>query len=461
MRRRLRLLLLAPLLPAALFAESATPSIRYTGVPADSGGVPQTCAACHNTPPPGAATGSLSVTINDYTPNVNQLVKIMVQDPIAQRWGFQITIRQVSDETQEAGNLTVINPNDPTQVRCDDGSKFGSPGPCTGTREFGEQLNAPHTTVGAPVEFDLNWLPPPNEVGDLHVYVTAVAGNGDGSTAGDRVYSLVKTISAVGGCSLTKRPTLQTVSNGASFKPQFSANSMISIFGLGFQVSGRTRTAGAGDFVNNSFPTTLSCVSVLVTGPGIPSPGVMLPIAYVQQDQINAQAPMFSGGGPVNLTVIINAGKPNELRSDVGMLTALDLAPAFFVFGTTTSIAAQVAGTATIIANPAVVPGGRPARSGDLITLYGTGFGATNPPVATGALATGQATLTNPITVMIGGITLSSSDVLYAGLSPQSISGLYQFNVRVPAGLPNGDVPVVITIGGVQTQSGATIPIQQ
>ena len=71
-----------------------------------------------------------------------------------------------------------------------------------------------------------------------------------------------------------------------------------------------------------------------------------------------------------------------------------------------------------------------------------------------------MATLANPITVTIGGTTLASSDVLYAGLSPGSISGLYQFNVRIPAGAPSGDVPVTIAIGGQQTQAGATLPIQ-
>jgi uncharacterized protein (TIGR03437 family) len=61
---------------------------------------------------------------------------------------------------------------------------------------------------------------------------------------------------------------------------------------------------------------------------------------------------------------------------------------------------------------------------------------------------------------VIGGVTLIPQDVLYSGLSPNSISGLYQFNVRVPASAPDGDVPVSITIGGFTTQSGTTIPVQ-
>jgi uncharacterized protein (TIGR03437 family) len=235
---------------------------------------------------------------------------------------------------------------------------------------------------------------------------------------------------------------------------------MVAIKGLGFQIGSRTRTVGLGDIINNSFPTILSCVSVQVTGPGVTQP-VLLPISYVQTDQINAQMPVFSGTGPVILTVIINPGKPNELRSDVATLNALQpLAPAFFLFGTSTSIAAEVAGTATVIANPSVVQGARPAHPGEIISLFGTGFGDTSPSVPTGQLAPGIAHLNNSITVTIGNVTLSSSDVLYAGLSPGSISGLYQINVRVPSSTPGGDIPVTIAMAGIQTQPGATIPVQ-
>ncbi|HEV2687695.1 MAG TPA: choice-of-anchor V domain-containing protein [Bryobacteraceae bacterium] len=454
MNRALFLLLLV-LFPLVLVAERATPSIGFAGAPTDHGG--QTCVTCHNSFPLNPAGGSLTVTVGDYTPSRTQLIAVAVQFPQAARAGFQITIRQVSDETKTAGTFTPAV--DPIQVRCDDGSQFGGAPPCNSLREFGEHVNAPQTNNGT-FEFDLTWTPPTTEVGDLHVYVTAVAADGDGTPLNDRVYTFVKTISPVGGCALNKKPTLQTALNGASFQPPFSSNAMISVFGLGFEVSGRTRTAGLGDFVNGGFPPSLGCVAVEVTGPGITTP-VRLPIAYVQPDQINAQAPVFTGTGPVMLTVIINPGKPNELRSDLATLNSLQpFAPAFFVFAPSKSIAAQIAGTATIVANPAVVSGGRPAKPGEIVSLYGTGFGDTNPSVATGQLATGAASLTNSITVIIGGVTLASGDVLYAGLSPGSISGLYQFNVRVPASVSDGDVPVSISIGGFQTQAGTTIPVQ-
>jgi uncharacterized protein (TIGR03437 family) len=379
----------------------------------------------------------------------------MHQHPQAQRWGFQITIRPVSDETQPAGDFSA-GPS--VLVVCDNGSRFGSAPPCNGARDFAEHTDAPRSATGSGFEFDVLWTPPSAEIGDLHVYISAVAADGDSTAAGDHVYTLTRTLSSTGGCSITRRPTLTTAINAGSYQAPFSSNGMIAIKGLGFQSASRTRTVGLGDIVNNSFPTVLSCVSVQVTGPGVPQP-VLLPISYVQIDQINAQLPTFTGTGPVMLTVIINPGKPNELRSDVATLTALQpFAPAFFVFGTSTSIAAEVAGTSTIIANPSVVPGARPAHPGEIISLFGTGFGNTNPPVPAGQLDSGIASVTTPITVMIGSVTLSASDMLYAGLSPGSISGLYQINVRIPASTPAGDIPVTITIAGAQTQS-ATIPV--
>jgi len=154
--------LLPVLFPLILVAERVTPSIGFAGAPTDHNG--QTCVTCHASN--GDTRGSLTVTVGDYTPSKPQLITIVVQHPTAGRAGFQITIRQVSDETKTAGAFT---PGDPVQDRCDDGSQFGLPGPCNGQREFAEHINAP-TMVNGAFEFDVQWTPPNQEVGDLHVY---------------------------------------------------------------------------------------------------------------------------------------------------------------------------------------------------------------------------------------------------------------------------------------------------
>jgi uncharacterized protein (TIGR03437 family) len=235
---------------------------------------------------------------------------------------------------------------------------------------------------------------------------------------------------------------------------------MVSIMGTGFQTPGYKRTAGLGDYVDGGFPTELGCVGVEVTGPGLAQP-VQLPLAFVSSGQINAQMPEFSGSGPVTLTVLLNPGAPSGVTSAVATLNSLQsFAPAFFVFPNSTSIAAEEAATGAIVADASVVAGASPAMQGDVISLFGTGFGATTPAVASGGLATGLSALASPVTITIGSLTLAPTDILYAGLSPGSISGLYQFNVRIPATAASGEVPVTITIGGIQTQAGATISIR-
>jgi len=307
----------------------------------------------------------------------------------------------------------------------------------------------------------VNWQAPANEIGKLHVYVSAVAANGDGTARGDHVYTTVLTIASASTCTITAKPVVRTLENGGSFQAPVSSNGMISLVGSQFETAGIQRIAGLGDFVNGAFPTELACLSVQVTGPGIPNP-VAIPVTFIEADQINAQLPRFSGTGPVTVQLALNPGQTNAFMSDVYTYTTLQpFAPAFFLFANSSSIAAQLAGTATIIADPSVIPGAQPAKPGQLVTLYGTGFGDTTPLVPAGQLASGQTPLVNGVTVNIGAVTLAPSDVLYAGLTPGSISGLYQFNVRIPQSTPNGNIPVTISIGGFQTQTPATILVQQ
>jgi uncharacterized protein (TIGR03437 family) len=96
----------------------------------------------------------------------------------------------------------------------------------------------------------------------------------------------------------------------------------------------------------------------------------------------------------------------------------------------------------------------QPAQPGTTILLYGTGFGPTNPALPTAQLPATPEPLANPVTVTIGG---APATVTFAGLTAP---GLYQINVTVP-NLPNGDAAVLATIGGVTTQTGVSITVQQ
>ncbi len=438
-------------IPAALFARSAGAPIRRTGLQADGG---NDCAGCHRTfaPANSDAAGRITIEAGGYRPGVSQQIRVTVSHPESTRWGFSLTARPVNDPSKMAGTFTA---SDETRVECDDGNinQQGTAPPCNGVLEFATHTQ-PATLTGAngSKTFVVDWTPPADDVGDILLSASGNAANNDGTPAGDRIYTTTLTIPNDGSCPLTGRPNVRTAVNGASFQPNLSINSMFSIFGLGFQTPGRTRLATRGDFRDGKFPAELGCVAVEVNGK-------RAPIAYVQQDQINAQVPTITDLGPVRVQVILNPDRPNELRSDVATVTMQQYTPAFFTFDGT-SIAAQIAGTANIVANTNVVASGRPAKPGETVALYGTGFGVTNPVFQAGELPAGQARLRDPFTITIGGVTLAASDIQYAGLSPGSISGLYQFNVTIPASVADGDARVVVQIGG-QSTPAATIPVKR
>jgi len=126
--------------------------------------------------------------------------------------------------------------------------------------------------------------------------------------------------------------------------------------------------------------------------------------------------------------------------------------PAFLTFDNTNIVAQHL--NYSLLAPPSLYPNATPAAPGEEVVLYGVGFGPTNPAAPTGQIVSASEPLANPVTMTIGGIAVTP---VFAGLSA---SGLYQFNVTVPAGLASGDASVSATIGGYTTQTGAVITVQ-
>ncbi len=428
-----------------VLAELTGPLPRRTGAPID-GGID--CTDCHQTFRPANVDtrGRVFVEAIDYTPGVRQNLRVVVEHPEAIRWGFQLTARLVNDESRQAGTFT---PNSNVRVICDNRRDA----PCNGGIEFASHRTA-STQAGQRNrgEWDIEWTPPNFEAGDVIFRVAGNAANGNGLNTGDRIYTSFLQIDQLA-CNSAVRPFLRSVNNAGSFDRTVSFNSLVSLFGTGFQSPGVVREAGRAEIIDGKFPTQLVCVAVEIDGQ-------MAPITYVRPDQINAQIPTTVNLGPVQVRIVVNPGRPNELRSDVGQIVLSEYSPSLFTFNGT-SAAAVFAGGGVPVAQPTVHPSGRPAQGGDLVSLFGTGFGATEPVFRAGELAPpAAARLRDPFSVAIGGVVLPVEDVLYGGTAPGSISGLYQFNVRLPRTLPAGDVPVEIRIGGVATQGGVTIPVR-
>lgn len=228
------------------------------------------------------------------------------------------------------------------------------------------------------------------------------------------------------------RPSVTSggVVNAASYQAGVVPQGWISLFGQ--NLAATTREVSTSDLVNGSLPTTLGGVSVAIN-----SKAAFL--HYISPTQINVQAPSDTSSGSVAVTVTNSGG-----TSDARTVTMQNILPGFFV---SSNYVAAVRSDGTIIT------GTQPAKSGDVLQLFGTGFGPTDPAVAPGLVFTGAYSLTNTVTITIGGVAASVS---FAGLVA---AGLYQLNVTVPA-LANGDYAVVAQITSLSTQSGVLLKIQ-
>ncbi len=226
---------------------------------------------------------------------------------------------------------------------------------------------------------------------------------------------------------------ISNVTNAASFQPSFASAEWVSIFGSNLSTS--TVEWGSADIVNGILPTSLDGVSVTING--IPAY-----VEYISPTQINVLAPDDSATGSVNIQVTAAGQKSNVFAAQ-----KQQYAPAFFAFDSGKYVAAEHSDYTYL--NTA-----SPAKPGETVLLYGTGFGPTSPPTPTGQLVSTAAPLPDgAVQITIGGV---AATVVFAGLAA---SGEHQFNVTVPT-LPSGDAAVVATIGGVQTQTGISIPIQ-
>lgn len=99
-----------------------------------------------------------------------------------------------------------------------------------------------------------------------------------------------------------------------------------------------------------------------------------------------------------------------------------------------------------------------PAARGDYVTIYATGEGATNPPVIDGRVS--GTPVQSPILSCSASIGGQPAAIQYCGAAPGEASGVLQINAQVLQGSATGNVPVVITIGSVQSQAGVTLAVR-
>ncbi len=195
------------------------------------------------------------------------------------------------------------------------------------------------------------------------------------------------------------------VVNAASFTPALAPGGLMAIFGSGLARSGQPTAVEMG-----GLPATVVSASPF---------------------QVNAEIPPGLPPGECPLRLM----SPYGVASDTVVLSAT--APAIFQIDTRRGAVVNQDGSLNSLVSP--------ARRGQALVVYGTGFGAVERQ---GSLTV----VSNRVTAMIQGQELP---VAFAGLTPGFV-GLYQVNITLPTGMaPGSDLALYLQQG--QTGSNSVV----
>jgi uncharacterized protein (TIGR03437 family) len=274
---------------------------------------------------------------------------------------------------------------------------------------------------------------------NFQVYSTYQCGS-QTCTLSTLIYDLVVVPQAQAGAS---PPAIASVVNAAGFQSGIVANSWVTIQG--------TNLASATDdwshsIINGALPTSLDGVSVTMGG----KPAY---VYYISPGQLNVLAPDLPAG-PVTVTVTTPGGTSENFSSAASLY-----GPAFFLWPGSQVVATRQ--DYSYAAKAGTFPGAItvPAKPGDVLILWATGFGPTTPAAPSGVSVPGNIgypTASSP-TITVNSIPA----IVYGAALASGSAGLYQIAIQVPNGLADGDWPIQASIGGVLSPSGIVLSVHQ
>jgi uncharacterized protein (TIGR03437 family) len=295
------------------------------------------------------------------------------------------------------------------------------------------------------------------DVGWLHI-TTSTTGTGNGGIgytvdantgpmrAGNiHVGSQLFSVTQGGGVTV---PTIQltTVGSAASYATVAVApGEIVSLFGanMGPAAGVGLQLANGGTSITNG----LAGVQVLFDGNAVP-------LTYVSSVQINAIAPVGLAGKTSTVVTVTYQG----LTSNALTATVQAAAPGIF-----SADGSGTGGGAILNQDYSLNVRLNPAARGSVIAIYLSGAGVTNPASVDGAV-TGLTppfpSVTQSVAVTMGGVPIPGQNIVYSGAAPGSVEGLTQIDVVIPSTVaPGPTVPIIVTIGGVASQTGITVSV--
>jgi uncharacterized protein (TIGR03437 family) len=172
-----------------------------------------------------------------------------------------------------------------------------------------------------------------------------------------------------------------------------------------------------------------------------------VPIYFISPGQINYLVPFdIPSSGEVEVQVVRRATGQVLAAGPVRMNV---VAPALFAMG-----GFEDGPLAALNQDLSVNTPANPVGRGQIITLFGTGFGDVASRPAEGTPPSGAVQGNEQIRVVIGSDFVRQEDIQYFGLAP-GLVGVYQINVRVPEAVaPNAAVPVAVQVRSINTNRG-------
>ena len=240
-------------------------------------------------------------------------------------------------------------------------------------------------------------------------------------------------------------PTITASVNAASFLNQaILPGEVVSIFGtaIGPPAALQIQLDSTG-----KVSTSLGNVQVLFSGR-------LAPLTYVNATQINCVVP-YEIVGISNPSVQVN--NSGQASNTIELTSALTSPGIFATNGT---------GQAAILNQDGSVNGPiNPEAVGNIVSLFMTGEGQTAPPGITGSVTCqgGCNTLQQipvplqPVTAVIGN---QPATVTFYGEAPGLVAGVLQVNLQIPPNTPAGTIPLAISVGGTQSQTGVTLSVR-
>ena len=251
--------------------------------------------------------------------------------------------------------------------------------------------------------------------------------------------------------------------NGVNFQPGIASNTWMTIQGTNLSPKSDT---WSNAIIGGTLPTSLDGVSVQLSSYG--GQPLAAYISFISPNQINFLCPnlpipyVSTGAWEGAWTVSVSGPGGNSNAFEVmeyGVSGAELLQPAFFLLPGGYMVATRqdfswAAKNGTLSGTPTT-----PAKPGDILILWGTGFGPTNPPAPMGIPIPAGTTYgtSNPVTVTVAGQTA----VVYGAALTPAAAGLYQVAIQVPLYLPDGDYPVVATVYNNSQSPAALLTVQK